>query len=79
MAKRKKSAAPEIEKGIPIPPKRKGGVPGLWASMEVGDSVLLEGASQNQATGRFAPTAKRKGWKFITRKVDGGVRVWRVK
>ena len=68
-----------IEKGIPIPPKRhtinKGWVATL-RRMEVGDSVLFE--NRKQAGGAIQELKRNKDpRKFVTRTVDGGIRVWR--
>lgn len=68
-----------IDKDIP-PPENKPGPQTKypWADMDVGDSFFAEGKSTNH----FSTTTKRyrdKGWKFTTRTVDGGTRVWRIK
>ncbi len=78
MAKRKKSKNPRIEKGIPLPPTRHDGSR-IWREMEVGDSVLLKGKEQVGCHGRWQYLQKKFGWKFTTRKVAGGTRVWRIK
>ena len=80
----------KIEKGIPIPQanikkhesgKRREGKKCKypWAEMEVGDSFFAEGTG---------PTiyAAAKGWclrhelpfDFLTKKVENGMRVWRI-
>ncbi|MBB4039134.1 hypothetical protein GGR34_000769 [Microvirga flocculans] len=67
----------KIEKGIPIPnAHRERRYP--WGDMEVGDSIFIP----NTTSERIAPTAhdygRRHKRKFSVRKVEGGVRVWRV-
>lgn len=62
-----------VEKGIKIPHRGKS----KWApcaSMKIGDSVLV--SSNAEAT---SLRQLYSSWKFTERKVDGGVRVWRVK
>lgn len=75
----------KIDKGIPLPDmaqgnhSRKGnGFKGLLCSMEVGDSVFRQGWSCARASGSVAPAKKESGFTFATRRVDGGVRIWRV-
>lgn len=82
----------KIEKGVPIPPVHNGGVPPNkrvvrkypFASMERGDSVLIAGAGDAvQAKNVWQSISmykKRDGLagEFTTRRVDGGVRVWRI-
>jgi uncharacterized protein (DUF2249 family) len=65
-----------IEKNIPIPSTR-GKYP--WGEMEVGDSIFIEGAKTSSRistlTHSYGLSNKKK---FTVRKVDGGVRVWRI-
>jgi hypothetical protein len=70
----------KIEKGIPIPPDMRGMTKGKrkypFAEMEVGDSILLE---QKKASGIGSYAQKcLPGAKFSTRKVEGGIRIWRL-
>ena len=66
----------KIEKNIPISAHGK---TGKWSSienkMEVGDSVLV--SNRKEAVG-ISTAVKRKGYTVVTRKVDNGVRVWKV-
>jgi hypothetical protein len=66
----------KIEKNIPI---SKHGKTGKWSSienqMEVGDSILLSNRKEAQG---ISTAFKRKGYKALTRKVDNGIRVWKV-
>ena len=77
----------KIEKGLPIPPKFKrtsvtDGYP--FDGMEIGDSFLVESPVKNQkktaARVAFAMqrSARATGRKFTLRKVDNGVRCWRI-
>lgn len=72
-----------VEKNIPIPaPMRKST---KWkqivSKMQIGDSVLVE--TRNQAialtlSAKFLPANRfYNHMKFVTRKTDGGIRVWR--
>lgn len=83
-----------IEKGVPIPPTISVSERYPYAKMEVGDSFFapettltahgkplkLSGlASMTSRKGTEMTKALGKTYKFITRKVEGGFRVWRVK
>lgn len=73
---------PIIDKKIPIPPHSpRSGAPRKYPlnEMNIGDSFLWPGAPSRVVSavswyGKRNPPAK-----FTVRKVDGGVRVWRVK
>ena len=73
----------KIEKGIPIPPRSNIKYP--WGEMEVGDSFFVEceySRKKHQSIGgskaQFIRHHKSK-CKFTARRVDGGIRVWRIK
>jgi hypothetical protein len=82
-----------IDKGIPIPAWTvpKNGRPSgsrtrrPWSIMEVGDSFFQPCEpdriyrTQGTLSTTASHTAARLGWRFETRIVDGGVRVWRTK
>lgn len=68
-----------IEKGVPMPRpswKRHGGTKrtARWASMEVGDSILLPSRESVQPAFQWG---YRNGVTFTQRKVRGGWRLWR--
>lgn len=73
----------KIEKNIPIPTGKATKYP--WAEMEVGDSFLFECEYSNSKQTNLHCNAI--GWskrnriesKYVTKKVDGGVRIWRIK
>ena len=79
----------KVEKGVPIPStqhKREGLLP--LGEMDIGDSILVtrkEDFYKNDAQIRsivnwYANVVHRdKGYKFATRTVDEGVRIWRIK
>lgn len=64
----------KIEKGVPIPTPVGKKKRYHFESMEIGDSVFLAG--KTQATTSHA--AKKTGFKFTVRRMDGGIRVWRI-
>lgn len=76
-----------IEKGIPLPKQKAGrnaiktGIP--FDQMEVGDSVLVEyGTVETDNLYSLVKVhayrkSQQTGKKFITRKVQKGIRVWR--
>ena len=73
----------EIEKGVPLPKRSRG--PGRprsgkypFQQMEVGDSFLISNVASNSVACISGRWAKRTGFKFSQRKVEGGYRVWRV-
>lgn len=65
-----------IEKGIEIPKpiKKKSAV---WWHMDIGDSVLIQNIQRGNANSYWTRVSKETGRKFISRTVEGGVRVWR--
>ena len=70
----------KIETGIPMPPglgQRGRSRKYPWREMKVGDSFLVPGVTRQKW--RSAPAGeKATGFKFATRAVEGGIRVWRV-
>lgn len=72
----------KIEKNIQIPLKRTRKYP--FDEMEVGDSFMIEGytpkkiVSITSSANSFCKT-HRNGWKFTVRKIEGDIRIWRVK
>jgi hypothetical protein len=74
-----------IERGVPLPPARYGRKPGSFMetvrSLNVGDSFVVTGKHQDvvASTCRVVRGRMNDGRNYATRKVDGGVRVWRIK
>jgi hypothetical protein len=72
----------KIEKNIPLSPSGSGRATLYpFAALDVGDSFLVPNADRRtqqklSTCGQYH--ARRRGLKFATRSVDGGVRVWRV-
>ena len=72
----------KIDKGIPVYVGRRakwGAYDEPVKSMEVGDSILLPCSSPGSS---LAQAVKHRlnmlGYRFVSRRTDGGVRVWRV-
>lgn len=68
----------KIERGIPVPSARGALIKYPWAEMEVGDSLFFPAGNHPSVSAISGQWATRHGRKFTTRKVDGGVRVWRI-
>jgi len=71
----------EIEKRIPIPPKKVVGAPAKypWGVLKIGDSFFVRD-KQIRTIGPLASNTGRKlKKKFVCRTHNGGVRVWRIK
>lgn len=78
-----------VEDGIPIPPKdtsRQVAVKGspteltqAFLGMRVGQSLFSKTIDRYTLTNRYTRVSYDYGHKFTSRKMDGGVRVWREK
>jgi len=68
----------EIEQGTPIP-DAKGGHPEKypWSKMNIGDSFFIA-ADKKRINPLVPPKLRGAGFKISIRKVEGGLRVWRV-
>jgi hypothetical protein len=64
------------EDGLPVP-KRKSKYSALDA-LEVGQNVVIDVPRSSSLSKTIAIRQARDGKKFVRRKVEGGVRVWRV-
>jgi hypothetical protein len=71
-----------IEKGVPISPQKRPGAGRKskypFRDMEVGDSFMEPGVAPKAARCAACRSGRRLNKKFMTRTVEGGVRVWRV-
>ena len=75
----------KIEKNVPIPVKRKPKTLYPWSGMALGDSFIVED-DKSDPTLQSAIGSLGKQWaktrslrrKYTTRKVEGGIRVWRI-
>jgi hypothetical protein len=67
----------EIEKDRPLPEERvRNSYP--FKQMEVGDSFHVEGVNMQVVLNANYRAGKQLGAKFIARKDERGVRVWRI-
>lgn len=75
----------EIEDGVPIPKKNVGGerkedsFAGMLRALQPTQSVFVPGKKITSVGRYFNVVGKQTGYKFTSRTVEGGVRVWRVK
>lgn len=68
----------KIEKNIPLS-SSKDRISWPWKDMDIGDSVLFEDdAIASKAQTNCHVYGHQSGKKFASRKVDGGVRIWRI-
>ena len=68
----------EIEKNQPMPSARvRNSYP--FKEMDVGDSFHIEGVNLQVVLNANYRAGKQLGMKFIARKDDKGIRVWRTK
>jgi hypothetical protein len=73
------SAKLKIEKGVPLNGDARCRYP--WREMEVGDSFFVAAKNPQAAQAvqvSICGSAARQDGKYTTRRVDGGVRCWRV-
>jgi hypothetical protein len=72
----------KIDKDVPMPAVSAGGRREIypWRTMEIGDSFLVtdDQIPPKHVSRRAWQASKSTGHKFVTRTMDGGVRVWRV-
>lgn len=69
----------DVEKNVPMPEERATRTLYPFRNMEVGDSFLVpQGAPQRVNAAVYQENKKRDGVKYTQRKVEGGVRVWRM-
>jgi len=70
-----------LDKGIPLPPGRTGTMYSLpYPHLLPGDSFLVPATSAKISSIQKYASARGKqlGCRFTTRRVEGGIRVWRV-
>ena len=66
-----------LERGLDIP-ERKTGPKYPYDQLELGDSFYLEGGDLSKLCNANYREWRRTGKKFTARKVENGVRVWRI-
>ncbi len=75
----------EIEKNVPLSASQQGGIVYPFREMQPGDSFLVP-AEKARADDKYMSSprraaliwGKRNNVKLVTRRVDGGLRIWRV-
>lgn len=69
----------KVEKDVPVPTARWRNSKYPWADMKVNDSFFVKDGRVGNLLTSAKHWAKREGngAKFMTRSIDGGVRVWR--
>ena len=70
------------ESNIPIPPVRTGPKGGSrffypFNKLQKGESFFVEGIEARNLGGSVSHAERVLGYKFVTRTMDGGARVWR--
>jgi hypothetical protein len=76
----------EVEHGIPIPPIDRslvGAIRGEWPrrpwdNMGIDDSFFVPRGDSKNESACASVAGQRRGMRFISRKITGGVRVWRI-
>jgi hypothetical protein len=77
----------KIESNIPLPSKGRstGAAPRFpFAALAIGDSFLAPTTAENAKARRRVLSclmiyhAKKTGFRYASRKVDGGIRIWRI-
>jgi hypothetical protein len=72
----------KVESGIPLPPTNsthQSGVSNTLRTMKIGESFLYRGLPVTVRIIANRISKEAGGRKFATRKVEGGLRVWRIK
>ena len=70
----------KIEKGVPMPlglGQRGAAQKYPWRETEIGNSFFVPGRTASDFR-NITHASRKTGFKFATRAVEGGVRVWRV-
>jgi hypothetical protein len=71
---------PKVEKGIPIPSRRRDRSVTKRIKLKTGDSVLVEGArgASDSDVSAWSQLFRRMGYTITSRSVENGVRIWRI-
>jgi hypothetical protein len=66
----------QVQRGIPIPPKRQGRPDKFpWAVLQINDSFFVP---DTKTFAHFYRRTKKLGIKITCRRIGNGVRVWRI-
>ena len=67
-----------IDKDVPMPDPTTPDVTKYpWMTMEIGDSFFVDNVTAARFNATKDAAQRRTGRRFASRKVEGGVRVWR--
>ena len=69
----------KIEKNIPMPPltSAKNGLTATLRNMEIGDSTFVNVKTTAEISSSLAYVRNRYKFKFASRHMGGGIRLWR--
>lgn len=67
-----------VEKNVPIPKQKSGVVRYGFGLLKVGDSILFANEFRGVLATAASYYAKRNNIRLALRKVEGGIRVWRI-
>lgn len=69
----------KIDKDIPFPERmNKGKSMYPFAAMKIGDSFLVPFENRNRVSVAMVTANRKIGKKFASKKVEDGIRVWRI-
>jgi len=71
----------KIDKNIPIPKSKTKRTQYPWREMAIGDSIFVSDEEAPPSGAYTTPSyfaLRNPEYKFTTRKVDGGYRIWRI-
>ena len=67
-----------IEDNVPVPNAfGRTGFNAALCQMQPGQSTRIDGLEQTRAQSAIQYAQRKTGFKFVTRKEEGGVRIWR--
>ncbi len=69
-----------IEKNVPLASRRRNDAKYPFRDMRIGDSFFVPHTDIRaipRVRSAASEWARRMGWEFTTRKVEGGLRIWR--
>lgn len=68
----------KIDTGIPLPDPKTGGSKYPWKDMDIGHSFFVPEQVTATFKTQITNAQKRTGFRFTSRRVEGGIRVWRI-
>lgn len=76
-APKKNHKSLKVEQGVALPPAPSN-TRYPFAQLKVGDSFFAAADKADSACASVSYWARKTGFKFTSRSVDGGVRIWRI-